>query len=77
MSDTNNLNNYLTKTNATGIICAAIGCSRPRAEKAMRELQDAGRITLTKVAFSHAILISREDIEVVIKYLRHELPESD
>ncbi len=64
------LDNYLTKTNAIGVICADAGCSRPQAEKALRELQDAGRIKVIKTTFSRAFLISRADVDVVIAYIR-------
>jgi len=69
MSD---LDNLVTKTNALGIISATAGCGRPRAEKALKELQDAGSITLVRAAFSHAALISREDIQKVIDYLKSQ-----
>jgi len=61
---------YLTKTNAIGYICVAAGCGHPTAEKAVRELQAAGRITLVKPAFTHAHLLSRADMDSVIAYIR-------
>jgi hypothetical protein len=68
---------YLTKTNAIGYICVAAGCGRPTAEKALRELQAAGRITLVKPAFTHAYLITRADMDSVIAYIRQGLKATE
>jgi hypothetical protein len=66
------LEDYLAKTTAIGVICAAANCSRPTAEKALWELEAAGRIKLVKASFSHSMLLSRADMDTIIAYIRQE-----
>jgi hypothetical protein len=65
------LDNYYTKTTAIGIVCAEAGCGRPTAEKALKELAEAGTITFVKPAFSHAQLISKDDVAKIVSHIKN------
>ncbi len=64
------LDNYYTKSTAVGVICAEVSVGRPAVERAFKELQEAGRITFVRPPFSHAMLISRTDVETVKQYIK-------
>jgi hypothetical protein len=66
------LENYLTKTNAIAYISMQTGYGRPIIERTMKQLQDAGRIQLLSPSFARAILISKDDVEIVISVLKSQ-----
>jgi hypothetical protein len=67
----NPLDEFTTKTNAVSYICMQTGYGRPSVERALKQLQEAGRIHPTTLP--HATLLSRADIELIIKVLKKEI----
>jgi len=61
---------YYTKGGAIAHISRQAGVGRLRAEKALKQLADEGRIH--PATFPYAIMYSPEDVEAVVRFLKGE-----